>query len=249
MIQASAFNPPRLAAEQARELVRGEFVKTVVVAWSDLREVGGRRGSADGPTGEARVTEAIDAIDAALVKLGARKGDRADAARDYLTGERKRLVAALDAWSSIGERLDGYAYVNVETAVTGAFMRLQAAERALDMCADMAALPGLQSARDAARVERNAAVRAKDALLASARLPKLPAYAEQLNNAEQLCRDLRGAEPSMSRLHRALDQGRDVAPDVAKLLVIFESGIPTELIDARWDRYCEAHPNARGQAA
>jgi hypothetical protein len=240
---------PHIPPLAVRQDIQREFFEGVVTKWSD--RTSGRGRSGDPNTGERRVRDAIEVIDGALAKLGARKGARADAARAYLTAQRDRLAAALAVWESIGEDCDGAAFVSVAERVVLAVENCAAAEHAVTSCDELEHLRALHDARDAARVERNAALKAKAVLLAAARLPALPNlqnFTRAREQSEQIALAARVKAEPMRALHLALEQGAHAAPDVARLWVCFEQGA-AELFEARAARYQEEHADRAERAA
>jgi hypothetical protein len=124
-------------------------------------------------TGEARVRAALATIDSELTKLGKKSGERADAARVSLEEQRTCMTAALDAWLSISVDLEGDAFTEIADRVETARTRYQAAEYAYRTCDERDRIIALRDASDMLRVARNAALKEKEAQLATARLPSL----------------------------------------------------------------------------
>lgn len=228
------------------QAVRREFEEKITSRWTHTNSSGGKGCSRSETectcdTGRRRVNEALATIDDALAKLGKRTGARAVAARDYLVAQRSTLTAALGAFESVGADLDGASFVEVCDRLERAIANAVATERALKQCDDLSRLRELHDAADRARVERNIALKAKDALLAAATLPRIPdldPFSVARAQSHDLAMAARSKAKPMAALHMALDQGRAASLDVARLWVCFENGA-SEFFDNRCARYLE----------
>ena len=181
-----------------------------------------------------RALAAVEQLDGALVKLSERTGTREDAAREWLTSQRKTIADALAAFESIGADLGGPLARDLVSRIT-AIRAALASAYAAKACATRETVETALLEIEKCLADDRTLARDIAAAAASLALPSLPdakSFHDAAGNTADLER-LPAKRPSARQMHRVLDNAFNTSPAVALLHVIYETQPEHELVKLR----------------
>lgn len=184
---------------------------------------------------KARSLEALELIDDALNRLGARTGLREADCRESLKAQRARIAEALAAFDALGSKLDAPKALELIERSGAVRQALDAAYRAKELATrETVETTSLELERclvDSRQLDRDIA-----AALASIAIPEFPRAAD-FDKARRDTIDteaMPAKRPTARQVHRAIEAGMSASPAVSRLWIIYETQPDHECVKWRW---------------